>query len=215
MRKALRIGLLLIVGVFVAVSVLGVVLYQRQQRILRESPFFQELNSLVQRHDFGAVTARLLEKARTADKGESRLVVVWLKDHAVDGNFPALYFTSLFSSTQGRQKEAAKWYCAAALVARVDAARCNDPTAGGAPRVVEGLFSELKTHLTAHPEERKDAAKWALEYEEKNKERPVARWIAQHGIKAFSGGAQPVPDADWQAARSRIRAEFGKSVAAN
>jgi hypothetical protein len=54
-----------------------------------------------------------------------------------------------------------------------------------------------------------------LEFEEKNKQRPVARWSSQHGMKAFTGGAQPLPDAEWQAARSRIRAEFEKSIAAN
>jgi hypothetical protein len=201
--------------VVVAVAVIGVLAYQRQQRLLRESPFLQEMDSLVARNDFGAVTQRLTEKAATANKGESRLISVWLRKHAVEGHFPALYFTSLFHTTQGRLEEAGKWYSAAALVARVDSARSSDASAGGAPRVIEAMFSKTKSHLAAHPGERKAAARWALEYEEKNKERPVARWILQHGIKAFGGGVQPVPDAEWQAARSRIRAEFEQSFAGN
>jgi hypothetical protein len=215
MSKALKMGVLLALGVTVAVCVLGVVAYQYQQRQLRESPFLQELNSLIQRKEFGAVTQRLVEKAPTVDKSEGRLIATWLKGHAVDGDFPALYFTSLYHTKQGRLDEAGKWYSAAALVARVDAARCSDASAAAAPRVIEALFSTTKSFLNANPGKRSAAARWAFEYEEKNKERPVAGWIAKHGSKAFSGNVQYVPDADWQAARSRIRAEFGKLIAAN
>ena len=215
MRRFLKIGLVFVLCVVVAVTVLGVYFYQRQQRLLRESPFLHEMNSLVERNEFDAVTQRLIDKARTADKGESRLIVIWLRKHAVEGNFPTLYFTSLFYTTQGRLEDAGKWYSAAALVARVDAGRCRDASAGGAPRVIEGLFSNTKTHLAADIEERKAAAQWALEYEEKTRGRPVARWILQHGIKAFRGDAQSVPDAEWQIARSRIRADFEHSFVRN
>lgn len=95
----------------------------------------------------------------------------------------------------------------------MDAARCHDPTARQALTFMESFHSALKKLLAADPQEKARAAQWALEYEEKNKSRPVAAWIARHGIKAFDGGAKPLPDAEWANERLRIRTEFAAASA--
>ena len=57
-KKAIKIGFMLVLGVVATLSLVGVYFYERQQRLLRESPFLQEMNALVGSRDFGAATKR-------------------------------------------------------------------------------------------------------------------------------------------------------------
>jgi hypothetical protein len=207
-RKILKLTLLTTLGLAVAMVALSLFFHARQQRLMGESPFIQQLTKAEQHGDYAALTRSLVEHARTVTKAESRLVTAWLKRREHDSRFPVLHLLSLYYFQQGRMSPSAEWFSAAALVGRVDVACCNDPTAGQALTVIEMLHGPLKQRLAGDPEEKARAARWALDYEERNKSRPVAAWISSHGINAFSGGATPLPDADRAKARARIREEF-------
>lgn len=212
-HTTLKITLLTTLGIAVAIVALSVFLYSRQQRLMRESPFIQQITATEERGDHAELTRSLLEHARAVSKGESRLITAWLRKREHDSRFPVLHLLSLYYFQQGRTSPSAEWFSAAALVGRVDVARCNDPTAGQALTVIESFHAPLKQRLAAYPNEKARAARWALDYEEKNKSRPVAAWIASHGIKAFSGGATQLAAAEAEKARDRIRAEFAAAFA--
>lgn len=214
LNRKIKYALLITLGVIVTMCALGVIAYQRRERLLTESPFFQELNAAEQHGDFASITTRLLEKSQKVGKSEARLITFWLQKRGDEGRFPALYLISLFYSKQGRMSEAAKWYSAAALIGRVDVARSGDPTAGGALHVIEMQFSPIKDYLTKNQGEKKKGMQWALDREEKMKTRVVAPWISGHGIKAFEANGH-ASNSDPEQARATIRAEFEKAMSAS
>ena len=212
-HKILKYTLATALGLAAVVVALSLFLYSRQQRLMRESPFIQQIAVAEQRGDYAELTRTLAEHAGTATKGESGLIVAWLKRREHDSRFPVLHLLSLYYYREGRTSPSAEWFSAAALVGRVDAARCGDATAAQALTVIEMLHGPIKQRLNAYPEEKARAARWALDYEERNQSRPVATWIASHGIKSFGTGSKPLPDAGREVARQRIRAEFEAAFA--
>lgn len=213
LHKILKCTAVTAIGLAAVVIALSLFVYSRQQRLMRESPFIQQITATEQHGDYAELTRNLVQHAATATKGESGLVISWLKMREHDSRFPVLHLLSLYYCREGRTSPSAEWFSAAALVGRVDAARCGDATAGQALTVIEMVHGPLKQRLNAYPEEKARVARWALEYEEKNKSRPLASWIASHGIRSFGTGAKPLPDAEWEVARQRIRGEFETAFA--
>lgn len=102
---------------------------------------------------------------------------------------------------------AQKWYVTAAIMARIDASKCEDKTAPQGILIIESEFSNIKKTLQ-NQSDFQEAIKFALEQEEKFKNRPLPKWICSHGIKAFSGELKYKDEELWQKERGEIRARY-------
>lgn len=138
-------------------------------------------------------------------------LIAWLKARVKDGRMPAMYWIARAYSYNGDGPEAAKWYAAAGLAGRIDAARLTDVSAASAMPAVETHFAEIKKALKDDAVLRRTALAWALEHEESVKDRKVAGWIAAHGMDSFRGGTPTViGDEAWKAKRATLRESYRK-----
>lgn len=102
---------------------------------------------------------------------------------------------------------AQKWYSTAAIMARIDASRCADKTVTQGVLIIESEFSDVKKTLQ-NQSDFKEAVKFALEQEEKFKNRSLPKWICSHGIQAFSGELEYKDLEIWQKERGDLRAKY-------
>lgn len=196
---------------FASLMALGWYLKHSKDEARRNSPFIQKLEQA--EREKGDVLKLLFDGMKTADDDEAKLVVEWLLPRQLRGEHPYLYVMGFYYGKQNdnRQKVRALEYLArAALVYRVDALKCGDPTANQAVSIFESAvgMKTVRDSLQAKPDIRQKVILDALAFEEKHKDRPRPDWVCRHGVKP--GSPAPAPDLA-AAQREKIRAQFQTS----
>jgi len=120
-------------------------------------------------------------------------------------NTPYVYALAKRMMNIKNLESAQNWYMTAAMMARIDASKCEDKTAPQGILIIESEFSDIKKSLQNQNEFNR-ALKFALDQEEKFKNRPLPKWICSHGIEALSGELKYKNEASWEKDRLRIRA---------
>ncbi|MBC3189617.1 hypothetical protein H7X46_00860 [Pseudonocardia sp. C8] len=124
---------------------------------------------------------------------------------------PVLYALSENLVAAGEPAEAAAWFHAGQLRARFDAARCTDPTAAAAVGALRERFGGPVHHWTSgDPARLRQAVVRAAAWDRAAGHDYDHRWIALHGMGAFTGPGTGVsiPERDWPATATRVRAEY-------
>jgi len=119
-------------------------------------------------------------------------------------NTPYVYALAKRMMNINNVESAQNWYMTAAMMARIDASKCEDKTAPQGILIIESEFSDIKKSLQNQNEFNR-ALKFALDQEEKFKSRPLPKWICSHGIEALSGELKYKNEATWENDRMRIR----------
>jgi len=176
----------------------------------KNSPFVQKLDQV--ERDKGDVLGTLFDGMKTVGDDEAKLVIDWLTQRQFRGDQPYLYLIGLYYGKQNdnkRKLDGIGYLAKAALVYRVDAAKCGDPTANQAVPILEGALGlkSVRDSLKSRPEIRQNVVADALAYEEKSKDRQRPEWICRHGIKS---GNPPGEDV-WRTHRRTMRAQFESS----
>ncbi|MBN9737332.1 hypothetical protein PP1_020175 [Pseudonocardia sp. P1] len=124
---------------------------------------------------------------------------------------PVLFALSENLVAEGDMAEAARWFYAAQVRARFDATRCTDPTAASAVGVLRERFGEAVNRWAfADPARVRRAAVRAVAWDRGAPHDYDHRWIALHGMGAFTGPGTGVdtPAGEWPATAARVRAEY-------
>lgn len=204
LKYVLAIALLLLAGLMG----LGWYVTHTQDEARRNSPFMQKLERA--EREKGDVLKLLFEGMGTVSADEAKLVVAWLEPRQFRGEHPYLYLIGFYYGKQGGNRQmmrATEYVVRGALVYRVDALKCGDPTANQAVPIFESAgVKTVRDSLKAKPDIRQRIVADALAFEEKHKDRHHPDWICRHGIKPGS-----VPPAIMAAQREKIRAEFQTS----
>jgi len=163
----------------------------------------------------GKVLDILMSGMKTTTRpDEAKQVAEWIRPRRFRGELPYLYFLGIYLAMQrddDRRAEGLEALGAAALIYRVDAGKCNDPTANQAVPIVENqlgipsvrkMLSERRaTHLLvvmrAMEAERSTAGK-----------RETPRWICAHGLRGGNAPSAEAFEAHRQAVLDRFVKEF-------
>jgi hypothetical protein len=207
----LRLGVhtvigLVVLGVIVALAAWW--LRTSYERGAAASPFVSALEKLDRGGDPAALYAALRQGLRQVSEDDAELTVFWLENRRHRGDVPALYFMASYAEEARWRDRALEYLAAARLTAAVDALAC--PAAGTAIERVEsdlGLTPALVL-LSGDADARKRSIRWALDYEETNRPRPIPRWLCGDAV-AKSG-----PGETLERERQRLRSEFARVFAA-
>ncbi|MEJ8280624.1 hypothetical protein [Pseudonocardia spirodelae] len=123
---------------------------------------------------------------------------------------PVLFALSENLVAHGAMPEAARWFYAAQLRARYDACRCTDTTAAQALAVLRDRFGgPVNRWAFADPARVRRAAVRAVAWDRTAPHEYDHRWIALHGMRAFTGDGTGVstPASEWPAVAARVRAD--------
>jgi len=204
---------LLSIFLLIIIVLMGIEWYMRntQVAVRKNSAFIQSLDKAEQAN--GDVLKILIEGVEKVNDDDAKLVTAWLKEHENRGDQPYLYFLGIYSGVQKSEikKLVGLTYIArAALVYRVDAAKCGDPTANQAIPIFESALGVgiLRNNLKNNPELRKKIVQQALIYEEQRNLRSHPQWICTHGME---NGSPPPAEKEWQAHRQKTRQQFESS----
>ena len=124
---------------------------------------------------------------------------------------PVLFALTEVLLDQGRPAEALFWFYAAQIRAHFDAGRCTDQTAGSAVGVLLQRFGDpIHRFAFTDPERLRRTVVRAVLWDRRTPYRYDHRWIALHGMGAFTGadGALSTPVEEWTALARRNRADF-------
>ena len=124
---------------------------------------------------------------------------------------PVLFALSEVLLDQGRPTEAAFWFYAAQVRARFDANRCTDGTAGAAVGALTERFGgPINRFAFTDPQRLRRTVVRAVLWDRRTPHAYDHRWIALHGMGAFTGATGPlsVPVAEWDTLARRTRAEY-------
>jgi hypothetical protein len=124
---------------------------------------------------------------------------------------PVLFALSEVLLERGRPAEAAFWFYAAQVRSRFDANRCTDPTAGSAVGVLTERFGgPINRFAFTDPDRLRRTVVRAVLWDRRTPYGYDHRWIALHGMGAFTGADGPLaaPAAEWEAIARRTRAEY-------
>ncbi len=167
----------------------------------------QRLDALItqDKYDDAVVLAyseapKLVGRDNEMRRGE---LLTWLHAHETSGKMPILFTIARIHAASDNIESAAKWYMAASITGLLDASRCQDPQAAKAVRQLEEQFPDVRSYLKADAALRRNAVKFALEVEERLKNREPATWIAAHTTS--STGSAFVTDPEWQTRREQYR----------
>jgi hypothetical protein len=186
-----------------------------------QDPKISELNSLDQRDSspFPILLEDQIEiKSKTNKSGISSVdrkemkvgdysAIAWiLYNLNQEPNTPYVYALAKRMMNIKNVESAQNWYMTAAMMARIDASKCEDKTAPQGILIIESEFSDIKQSLKNQNEFNR-ALSFALDQEEKFKDRPLPKWICSHGIEALSGELKYKDEATWEKDRMKIRAK--------
>lgn len=124
---------------------------------------------------------------------------------------PVLYALSAALVDLGRPAEASFWFYAAQVRARFDANRCADPSAGAAVTALNERFgAQVNRFAFTDLDRLRRTVVRAVAWDRSAPHHYDHRWIALHGMWAFTGADGPLsrPAAEWDAVAARTRAEY-------
>jgi hypothetical protein len=211
MAKIWHVIKYILISIFLLFIILVVIAWHQKrsdEEARKNSVFIQTLDQTERNNR--DVLKLLFDGIKTTNSDEARLVVQWLKERQNRGEHPYLYLIGFYCALQNTRlskQEGLEYLARAALVYRIDAAKCGDPTANQAVPILEASLGLplIRKNLKDNPNMRKRVIKSALEYEEKSQARYLPEWICLHGMK--HGSPQP-DEATWQAHRKKVRDEF-------
>jgi hypothetical protein len=108
-------------------------------------------------------------------------------------------------------KRMLNWYMTAAIMARVDASRCEDKTAPQGIMIIESEFIDIKKTLQ-NKEVYDRAIRFGLAQEETFKNRLPPKWICNHGMESFTGKEKYKDEKTWDSERNRIRENIESKI---
>ena len=192
-------------GVLAVVLTLGAWwLHASYQRGGADSAFVAALEKLDREGEPAALYAALREGLRKAGPRDAELTLFWLEGRRHRGDLPALHFMAAYAEEAGWRDRALEFLAAARLTAEVDALACPEGRAVIARVERELGLAPAVALIAGNAEARPRAIRFALDYEETNRPRPVPVWLCG------AGGAAPASEA----ARAQARAAFGRDFAA-
>lgn len=174
----------------------------------QSSPFVQKLDRL--ERERGDVLKLLFEGMASLGSEQAEVVIDWLTERQHGGELPYLYVIGLYHAKlvgERKKLQGLEYLARGALVYRVDALHCGDPSANQAVAIFEGAIGlqRVRDSLKGRPALRQKVVASALEFEEKRKHRPRPEWVCRHGV----GQAGPAPAEDLvRAQRQKMRAQF-------
>lgn len=124
---------------------------------------------------------------------------------------PVLCALSEVLLDQGRPADAAFWFYAGQVRARFDANRCTDPSAGAAVGALTERFGGPVNRFAFTDTARlRRTVVRAVLWDRATPHQYDHRWIALHGMGAFTGAGGPlaIPAAEWERTARRTRAEY-------
>ncbi|GAA1398189.1 hypothetical protein GCM10009613_52080 [Pseudonocardia kongjuensis] len=154
-----------------------------------------------------ALTGRLLH-AGPAVRAAARTEVLAAPQRMMP---PVLFALSASLVAEDAMADAAAWFYAAQVRARFDAVRCTDPTAASALAVLRDRYGEpVNRWAFADPARVRRAAVRGVAWDRTAPHDYDHRWIALHGMGAFTGPGTGVsiPREEWAPAAARVRAEY-------
>lgn len=216
--KFLKWLLVLAVTGFAALAATGMYMARKEQAAMEASALIQSLNKFESDKMDQKILTVLVNDINEVSREDAKLVVKWLKPRLGNGNGPYFYLVSLYIGKEALHtkrrhvaERAMEYFTAGQLVYRADAARCNDPTSIQAVMILESnLMGPMKKALEDNPAFRAEALPWALEMEERLKDRKLSTWICAHGIKRFAGGTEPLSTEQWRVERAKARADYSE-----
>ena len=141
------------------------------------------------RADYRTLPKLLFDGVLHGSDDEARQAVEWLMPRRFRGEVPYLYFLGMYLAKQGsvaNKTEGLEYILTGALVYRIDAAKCGDPTANQAVPVLEsamGLEKVREDLRERRPMFRKLVVAKALLNEIQSGPRPRPVWICAHGLR--------------------------------
>jgi len=187
---------------------IGWYLHHAEEAALKKSALIQSLDRTERAN--GDVLKILFNSLGKVKDDDAKLATTWLKERQNRGEQPYLYMLGLYSGLQKSQRnklQGLEYIAKAAIVYRVEAAKCGDPTANQDVPIFESSLGIdlIQNNLKNHPEMRKKIVDQALDYEEQSYPRPHPQWICVHGM---GYGSPPPGEKDWRAHRNKVRAQF-------
>jgi hypothetical protein len=170
------------------------------------SRFVEELES-AKRQRAGSIMKLLVDGVLRVNDAEAKRVAEWLMPQRFNGDFPYLYFVGFYTAKQpGKAYEGMQYIARGALIYRIDAGRCGDPTSNQAVPIIESAIGipTIRTRLKEKPASRQLIVVDALAFEMTTGERPLPRWICAHGIRP----GNPPDEKTFQAHRDSVRKQF-------
>ena len=174
---------------------------------MNNSLIIQSLNKMEAENKHGDIWVKLIKEIQAVSDEDEDLIINWMNKRLSNGNGPYYYITALYYMNSAQNvnnkfiaktiaKRALEYFSAGQLIYRADAFRCNDPTSSQAvPFIESSIFgNEVKKLLNDNQELRSSILPWALEQEEKTKNRKPSVWICAHGIKSFTGKNELLPE---------------------
>jgi hypothetical protein len=173
------------------------------------SEVMQKLNNYEKENNYNQITSMLINDISKFNAQEDMLIISWLLNRETNGKLPYYYFATLYFAKNKKTIECYNLMQLAMLTARIDNAKCNDPSSFQAYAILESLiFKPIIQSLEKNRMQKLASKMWALAYEEKIKDRNVATWICSHGMGAFTGSTTPLDPGKWETKRDEIRKEF-------
>jgi hypothetical protein len=205
---AVKYGLAVALVLLAFLIGLGWYLSSSREAARKSSPFIQKLEQT--EREKGDILKLLFDGMGTASEQEAKLVVDWLMPRRHSGEYPYLYIVGMYLGKQNDNRhkmQAIEYLAKAALVYRVDAVKCGDPTAHQAVPIFESALGMkmVRDSLRAKPDVRQRVVADALAFEEQSTGRGRPEWICLHGIKP--GSAAPAEDV-LRAHRHKAREQF-------
>ena len=190
---------------------------------INNSSIIQSLNKMEAENKHGDIWIKLIKEIQSVSDEDRDLIIKWTNKRLSDGNGPYYYVLALYYMKSAQNvnnkfiaktiaRRALEYFSAGQLIYRADASRCNDPTSIQAVPIIESSIfgSEINKLLNENHELRSSILPWALEQEEKTKNRKPSVWICAHGIKNFTGKNELLSEDQWDIERLKIRKQYSE-----
>jgi hypothetical protein len=161
------------------------------------------------RADYRNLAKVLSDGVLHATPDEAEQAVQWLMPRRFRGEVPYLYFLGMYLGKQegtAKKTEGLEYILTGAVVYRIDAVKCGDPTANQAVTALESAIGveKLRESLRQRPAFRKLVIAKALLNEIQSGPRPRPDWICRHGLRT---GTAP-DEKEFEKRREEIARQF-------
>jgi hypothetical protein len=162
------------------------------------------LNELVKKQDYNEIQNILSQQDRSAAR------LPWLRQQAEAGHVPLQFELSKFLAPSD-PSEALNWFAIARIGATLDAALCDDKTAGSG---VSALVMAYGRHIPSIGERNRYGAaiKQGLQWHDQHATRPSPLWICMHGMQAFTGQVRLIPTTQWESVQRITKQKISASL---
>ena len=191
------------------------------KELMERSPLIQAIGKMEADGRHNNIWIKLVNEINDVSVEEEGLVIKWLKRRLSDGNAPYYYVLSLYymkkANREGDKTLATKaidYYSAGQIIYRADALRCDDAEPGKAvPAMEASLFgTSVEDIFNKNRDVKISSLAWALEQEEKTKNRAPSSWICAQGIKKWNEPGGLSPEEQWQKERQAFRKQYFEFV---